>query len=150
MEKKLKEILIKAGCCFSELFCSSINAYFDDVFYSGRNEGRNEQRQRDIKSAIIMMCELSISEDSMYKYLAEYWGVDSRAEATAYIEPVVNIHYPFRKLQNYLLESGLSYNEMRDFMENNEVKRQLEQNPKLHTLPVEKLKQKVENNIIPL
>lgn len=133
-----------AGVFLKDTAVSALQESVDEIVFDEKRNAKEQQRKKDIITVLMVLSELNVKKDDMYDLLYRYWQIDSRSEATEFIRIGCTVEYPFRQLRDYLLNNGYSYNEMRNFMENNRVREKLENNPELAKMPIEKLKSEME------
>lgn len=101
-------------------------------------DARESQFRRDIKNTIMSYLELKVKDDAIMRLLAKYFHVTTIDEATGYIAKA-KIRYSMRELEVYLKAQHMSDEEIDDFFGRHRVYQILKEDPKLLSLPAEKL-----------
>lgn len=138
--KPLSEIFLKVGVVLKDEAIKQFENYINEEV----QEAVACERINGILNTIIALCDAGVKEAEIYRLLAEYFGIDSRSEATEYIKQGRTVEFPYRNLKAYLLKQGFDRISMVKFMRSNNVRNKLENNPKLCELSIEKLKMAVE------
>lgn len=138
-EEFLKKIIAVFGDIGREAFESIINNEVEEaVAY---------ERRREIKRATEALYEAKVKEEVIIQLLHDYWKIDEyQAIEVLRIEKTVNS--PKKVLITYLQRQGHKTPDIKEFIRNNNVENQLENNPslwKLSSTP-EKLMKAIEEN----
>ncbi len=132
-----------------------IIAFFGDVgrdaFYSIINNEVNEavasERKREIKRATKALYEAKVKEEVIIQLLHDYWKIDEyQAKEVLRIEKTISS--PKKVLITHLQRQGYKSSEIKEFIEKNNVEKQLENNSSLWKLSnsPEKLMKAIEEN----
>lgn len=140
-------------------FSESIKEYMGEMGTFLKEEGRNQieefirkeckiakdnQRYNDIITSLIALCDVGVKEDDLYELLSKFWNIDSRSEATEYINIARHLEWPYIRLKSFLKKNGNDNYMIVKYMKEHNVRKKLENNSKLCELPDEKLKLEVE------
>lgn len=103
-----------------------------------------EQRYNDIITLVMTLSDVGIKEPELYNLLSKFWGIDSRQEATNYINVGRHIEWPYHRLRSYLISKEIIGIELVKYMSDYNVRDIIKNNPELCELSVEELKSKIE------
>lgn len=138
-EEILKKIISVLGDAGREAFDSIINNEVEEaVAY---------ERKREIKRAAEALYEAKVKEEVIIQLLHDYWKIDEyQARETIRVEKTVNS--PKKVLITYLQRQGYKTSDIKEFIRNNNVEKQLENNPSLWKLSnsPEKLMKAIQEN----
>lgn len=138
-EEILKKIIAVLGDAGREAFYSIINNEVEEaVAY---------ERKREIKRATEALYEAKVKEEVIIQLLHDYWKIDEyQAIEALRVEKTVNS--PKKVLLTYLQRQGYKTSDIKEFIRNNNVEKQLENNPSLWKLSnaPEKLMKAIEEN----
>lgn len=103
------------------------------------------ERKFEVKRAIKAFYEAKVEDKVIIQLLHDYWKISEYSAMEALrIEKTVN--NPRKVLIKYLQNQGYKNSYIREFIRNNNVEKQLENNPSLWKLSPEKLVKKIEEN----
>ena len=105
---------------------------------------KEEQRYDDIITSVIALSDLGVKDNDLYELLSKYWNIDSRSEATEYINIGRHVEWPYRRLRALLKRSGYDNFRVVKYMKEYNVREKLKNNSNLCELADEKLKSAVE------
>lgn len=138
-EEILKKIIAVLGDAGREGFYSIIdNEVEEAVAY---------ERKREIKRATEALYKAKVEEKVIIQLLHDYWKIDDHQAIEALrLEKTVNS--PKKVLITYLQRQGYKTSDIKEFVKNNNVEKQLEKNPSLWKLSSspEKLMKAIEKN----
>lgn len=138
-EEILKKIISVLGDAGREAFDSIINNEVEEaVAY---------ERKREIKRAVEALYEAKVKEEVIIQLLQDYWKIDEyQAREALRVEQTVKS--PKKVLITYLQRQGYKTSDIKEFIRNNNVEKQLENNPSLWKLSnsPEKLMKAIEEN----
>lgn len=138
-EEILKKIISVLGDAGREAFDSIINNEVEEaVAY---------ERKREIKRAAEALYEAKVKEEVIIQLLHDYWKIDEyQAREAIRVEKTVNS--PKKVLITYLQRQGYKTSDIKEFIRNNNVEKQLENNPSLWKLSnsPEKLMKAIQEN----
>lgn len=148
MEKsEIFDLLKRFGVEIKDTSLKAIENEFDDYIWKQRKIAVEKQKQKDTIAAIVALCDAGITEEKkLHDLLYEHFYIDSRTEADSYIRVAKTVKFPLKKLRDYLKQEGYTLLEIRNFIESKCVKEKLEGNPRLCMLPIEELKDFLEEN----
>lgn len=135
----LKMIVAALGDAGREALYSIIN---DEV-----EEAVAYERKREIKRATGALYEAKVKEEVIIQLLYDYWKIDKyQALEALRVEKTVNS--PMKVLITYLRRQGYKTSDIKEIIRNNNVEKQLENNPSLWKLSdsPEKLMKAIEEN----
>lgn len=136
----VKEFMVKAGLVFKEGAEKAIK----DFIYIECEKAANEQRYNDIIISIEALSDVGVKEAELYHLLSKFWNVESLSEATEYINIGRHLEWPYKQLRIYLKNIGYDNLEIVKYTQKYDVRKKLQNNPKLCELPDEKLKSAIE------
>ena len=128
----LKELSINLNEEVEETISNKINDLCIQV--------KQEQKQKDIITCIIILSELNVKEEDLYEILNKYYSIDSRILTKEYIKLGRNIEWPLMKLKSYLKELGYTHLDLIKYIKEHNVREQCKENPLLCELSKEGLK----------
>lgn len=138
-EEILKKIIAVLGDAGREGFYSIIdNEVEEAVAY---------ERKREIKRVTEALYKAKVEEKVIIQLLHDYWKIDDHQAIEALrLEKTVNS--PKKVLITYLQRQGYKTSDIKEFVKNNNVEKQLEKNPSLWKLSSspEKLMKAIEKN----
>ncbi len=97
------------------------------------------QKEKDVCCAIAALLELKTPENEIMRLLSKFYGVDSIAEAMALVT-TVKVTNQNNALKDYLSELGMSRVEIANYLREHRVRTQLQTDPKLQNMTIDKLK----------
>ena len=97
------------------------------------------QKENDVCCAIAAFLEMKTPENEMMRLLSKFYGVDSIAEAMELIT-TVKVTNQNNALIDYLGELGMSRVEIASYLSEHCVRTQLQTDPKLQNMTIDKLK----------
>lgn len=136
----IKNYLRGAGVFLKETSIESISESINEEC----RKSMCEQRYNDIITVVMTLSDVGIKEPELYNLLSKFWGIDSRQEATNYINVGRHIEWPYHRLKSYLISKEVIGIELVKYMRNHNVRDILKNNPELCELSVEELKSKIE------
>lgn len=124
-EEAFKKIITFFGETGREALDSIINKEVEEALAC--------ERKREIKRAIKVLCEAKVNEEVIIQLLNDYWKIgEYQATEAIRVEQTVNI--PKKVLITYLKRLGYKTSDIKEFIRNNNVEKQLENNPSLRKL----------------
>lgn len=136
----VKKYLRSAGVFLKE---TSIEAISKSINEECR-KSMCEQRYNDIITVVMTLSDVGIKEPELYNLLSKFWGIDSRQEATNYINIGRHIEWPYHRLRSYLISKEIIGIELVKYMKHHKVRDILKNNPELYELSAEELKSRIE------
>lgn len=120
---------------------------FDAIINNEVEEAVAHERKREIKRATGALYETKAKEEVIIQLLQDYWKIDKyQAIEALRVEKTVNS--PRKVLITYLQRQGYKTSDIKEFIRNNNVEKQLENNSSLWKLSnsPEKLMKAIEEN----
>lgn len=97
------------------------------------------QKENDVCCAIAAFLEMKTPENEIMRLLSKFYGVDSIAEAMELVT-TVKVTNQINALKDYLSELGMSRVEVANYLREHRVRAQLQTDPKLQNMTLNKLK----------
>ena len=97
------------------------------------------QKENDVCCAIAAFLEIKTPENEIMRLLSKFYGVDSIAEAMELVT-TVKVTNQVNTLKDYLSELGMSRVEVANYLREHRVRAQLQTDPKLQNMTLNKLK----------
>ena len=97
------------------------------------------QKENDVCCAIAAFLEMKTPENEIMRLLSKFYGVDSIAEAMELVT-TVKVTNQVNTLKDYLSELGMSRVEVANYLREHRVRAQLQTDPKLQNMTLNKLK----------
>ncbi|MFQ9922015.1 MAG: hypothetical protein ACLRVU_00800 [Beduini sp.] len=101
------------------------------------------QRENDVINVVITLSDIGKTENEIYDLLSKFWNIDSRKEATHYINIGRYTEWPYLRLKNHLRNLGYSSLEIIKFTKDYNVREKLKNNPNFCKLNNEQLMSKL-------
>jgi len=120
---------------------------FDSIIDNKVEESKAYERKREIKGATGALYEAKVKEEVIIQLLHDYWKIDEyQAKEAVRVERTVNS--PKKVLITYLQRQGHKTSDIKEFIRNNNVEKQLENNLSLWKLSnsPDKLMKAIEEN----
>lgn len=108
------------------------------------NLAKNEQRYNDIIISVVALSDRGAKDQDLYASLSKFWDIDSRNEATEYINIGRHVEWPYIRLKLLLKKNGYDNLAVVKYMNEHNVREKLKGNSKLCELSDEKLKIEIE------
>lgn len=116
----------------------------EDFIYRECKIAAETQRYNDIIISVISLSDVGVKEQELYELLSKFWNIDSRKDATEYINIGRHLEWPYIRLKLFLEKQGYDGMEIIRYMRENNVRQKLKLNPKLCEVSDEKLKAALE------
>ena len=130
-----KEILQKGSVFLRDCFRDAIDRHYEEEIALAVAR----QKENDVCCAIAAFLEMKTPESEMMRLLSKFYGVDSIAEAMELIT-TVKVTNQNNALIDYLGELGMSRVEIASYLSEHCVRTQLQTDPKLQNMTIDKLK----------
>lgn len=130
-----KEILQKGSVFLRDCFCDAMDLHYEEeiALVVAR------QKENDVCCAIAAFLEMKTPENEIMRLLSKFYGVDSIAEAMELVT-TVKVTNQNNALKDYLSELGMSRVEIANYLREHRVRTQLQTDPKLQNMTIDKLK----------
>lgn len=130
-----KEILQKGSVFLRDCFRDAMDLHYEEeialaVAY---------QKENDVCCAIAAFLEMKTPENEIMRLLSKFYDVDSIAEAMELVT-TVKVTNQINALKDYLSELGMSRVEIANYLREHRVRTQLQTDPKLQNMTLDKLK----------
>lgn len=136
-EELLKKVVEFLGDMGRDAYNAIIDKEVDDALA--------REAKRGIKRATQILFETKVKEEVIINLLCDCWQIsESSAREAIRVEKTVNS--PTKALIDYLKGDGYKTQDVKNFIESNNVKQLLENNPTLWKLSPEKLMKVIEEN----
>ena len=130
-----KEILQKGSVFLRDCFRDAMDLHCEEEIALAVAR----QKENDVCCAIAAFLEMKTPENEMMRLLSKFYGVDSIAEAMELIT-TVKVTNQNNALMDYLGELGMSRVEIASYLSEHCVRTQLQTDPKLQNMTIDKLK----------
>lgn len=130
-----KEILQKGSVFLRDCFRDAMDLHCEEEIALAVAR----QKENDVCCAIAAFLEMKTPENEMMRLLSKFYGVDSIAEAMELIT-TVKVTNQNNALIDYLGELGMSRVEIASYLSEHCVRTQLQTDPKLQNMTIDKLK----------
>ena len=130
-----KEIFQKGSMFLRDRFRDAIDQHYEEEIALAVAR----QKENDVCCAIAAFLEMKTPENEMMRLLSKFYGVDSIAEAMELIT-TVKVTNQNNALIDYLGELGMSRVEIASYLSEHCVRTQLQTDPKLQNMTIDKLK----------
>ena len=130
-----KEILQKGSVFLRDCFRDAMDLHCEEEIALAVAR----QKENDVCCAIAAFLEIKTPETEIMRLLSKFYGVDSIAEAMELIT-TVKVTNQNNALIDYLGELGMSRVEIASYLSEHCVRTQLQTDPKLQNMTIDKLK----------
>ena len=130
-----KEILQKGSVFLRDCFRDAMDLHYEEKIALAVAR----QKENDVCCAIAAFLEMKTPENEIMRLLSKFYGVDSIAEAMELVT-TVKVTNQVNALKDYLRELGMSRVEVANYLREHRVRAQLQTDPKLQNMPLNKLK----------
>lgn len=130
-----KEILQKGSVFLRDCFRDAMDLHCEEEIALAVAR----QKENDVCCAIAAFLEMKTPENEIMRLLSKFYGVDSIAEAMELIT-TVKVTNQNNALMDYLGELGMSRVEIASYLSEHCVRTQLQTDPKLQNMTIDKLK----------
>ena len=130
-----KEILQKGSVFLRDCFRDAMDLHYEEEIALAVAR----QKENDVCCAIAAFLEMKTPENEIMRLLSKFYGVDSIAEAMELIT-TVKVTNQNNALMDYLGELGMSRVEIASYLSEHCVRTQLQTDPKLQNMTIDKLK----------
>ena len=130
-----KEILQKGSVFLRDCFRDAMDLHCEEEIALAVAR----QKENDVCCAIAAFLEMKTPENEIMRLLSKFYGVDSIAEAMELIT-TVKVTNQNNALIDYLGELGMSRVEIASYLSEHCVRTQLQTDPKLQNMTIDKLK----------
>ena len=130
-----KEILQKGSVFLRDCFRDAMDLHCEEEIALAVAR----QKENDVCCAIAAFLEMKMPENEIMRLLSKFYGVDSIAEAMELIT-TVKVTNQNNALIDYLGELGMSRVEIASYLSEHCVRTQLQTDPKLQNMTIDKLK----------
>ena len=130
-----KEILQKGSVFLRDCFRDAMDLHCEEEIALAVAR----QKENDVCCAIAAFLEMKTPENEIMRLLSKFYGVDSIAEAMELVT-TVKVTNQNNALIDYLGELGMSRVEIASYLSEHCVRTQLQTDPKLQNMTIDKLK----------
>ena len=130
-----KEILQKGSVFLRDCFRDAMDLHYEEEIALAVAR----QKENDVCCAIAAFLEMKTPENEIMRLLSKFYGVDSIAEAMELVT-TVKVTNQNNALKDYLSELGMSRVEIANYLREHRVRTQLQTDPKLQNMTIDKLK----------
>lgn len=130
-----KEILQKGSVFLRDCFRDAMDLHYEEEIALAVAR----QKENDVCCAIAAFLEMKTPENEIMCLLSKFYGVDSIAEAMELVT-TVKVTNQNNALKDYLSELGMSRVEIANYLREHRVRTQLQTDPKLQNMTIDKLK----------
>ncbi len=126
-----------------EVICDGGRQFVSEREDAAYEEGKQVQRNKDIRRAIEAFIELKQDDSEIFDLLSRHFGVDSIQEVQRQIKSA-RCHLQIVKLRELCVADGMRPSEFRIYADEHQLEQKLDADSKLLYLSVEKLKSAIE------
>lgn len=130
-----KEILQKGSLFVRDCARDAIDQHYEEEIALAVAH----QKEKDVCCAIAALLEMKTPENEIMRLLSKFYGIDSIAKATELVA-TVKVTNQVNALKDYLSEFGMSRVEVANYLREHRVRIQLQTDPKLQNMTIDKLK----------
>lgn len=130
-----KEILQKGSVFLRDCFRDAMDLHYEEEIALAVAR----QKENDVCCAIAAFLEMKTPENEIMRLLSKFYGVDSIAEAMELVT-TVKVTNQVNALKDHLNELSMSRVEVVNYLREHRVRTQLQTDPKLQNMTIDKLK----------
>lgn len=130
-----KEMFQRGSLFVHDCACDAIDQHYEEEIALAVAR----QKEKDVCCAIAAFLEMKTPENEIMRLLSKFYGVDSIVEAMELVT-TVKVTNQNNALKDYLSELGMSRVEIANYLREHRVRTQLQTDPKLQNMTIDKLK----------